>query len=429
MFKAKHIKALLAATALTAVTLPSQAQSVEELKAQLAALSKRIEQLETNQKKASAKKAVVKKAEPAFSLGTEDGLFEFNVRGRIFADAGWVSDKDDTMDIDATEFRTARLGVEGKAWKNVKYKFEADFAGNEVDIKDAYLQYKSKMGSWTFGQFKTPNSLEEQTSSRHMTFMERSSFTDAFGLARMMGVGYGNGGDNWTFKAGVFRGSNASDLDKEGHAIAARATYGSKFDGGTWMLGGSVRFRDVGDGDNLRYRQRPHNHLSDRFVATGRLSEKDTMYGLEAAGQFGAFHVAGEWASLNAKDGGSRARNANFSGGYVEAGWFITGESKALKLDKGAWDRPKVSKPLHEGGLGAWQIAAKYDVIDLTDNGVFGGEQDTFIVGVNWYLNRHSRFMVNYSHSTIDEAFDVSANGTDGENSVNALGMRFQVDW
>jgi len=429
MFKAKHMKGLLAATALTAITLPTSAQSVGELKAQLEALTKRLEELEQRESTAAKKTAVVKKAEPAFALATEDGLFEFNLRGRIYADAGWASDKDKTMDIDATEFRTARLGVEGKAWKKLKYKLEADFAGNEVNLKDAYLQYSSDMGKWTFGQFKTPNSLEEQTSSRHTTFMERASFTDAFGLARMMGIGYGNGGSNWTFKAGVFRGSNATDVDKEGYAVAARATFGGKFDGGVWMLGSSVRFQDVGDGSKLRYRQRPHNHLSDRFVATGRLSEKDTMYGLEAAGQFGAFHVAGEWASLSAKDGGSRGRNATFSGGYVEAGWFITGESKTLKLEKGAWDRPKVKNPVHEGGLGAWQIAAKYDVIDLTDNGVFGGEQDTWILGLNWYLNRHSRFMMNYSHSSIDEAFDVAANGDDGANSVNTLGMRFQVDW
>jgi len=427
-----RLTALLAATALSAVSLqPVSAQSISELKAQLEALTKRLEQLEAQQAKSApkSKTPVVKKAEPAFSLATEDGQFEFNLRGRIYVDAGWVNDGDDTLNLSATEFRTARLGIEGKAWKSVKYKFEADFAGNEVNIKDAYLQYSGKSGNWKFGQFKTPNSLEEQTSSRHTTFMERASFTDAFGLARMIGVGYGNGGDNWTFNAGVFRGTAGTDSEKEGEAIAARLTYGNKFEGGTWMLGASARHQNVGDGSNLRYRQRPHNHLSDRFVATDRISSKDDLFGLEAAVQMGSFHVASEWAFLTADQGGAGGRDASFNGGYFEAGWFITGEKKPLKLSKGAWDRPKVKSPVQAGGMGAWQLAAKYDRIDLTGDGVYGGEQNTYIVGVNWYLNRHTRFMANYSHSSVIKAFDVAANGLDGENSVDALGLRFQIDW
>ena len=426
MFKGKTVSKLLGLTALAGIlALPVQAQSVEDLKAQLAALAERIEQLEKSQEKT----AKIKKAEPAMAIATDDGLFEFNIRGRLFSDAAWVSDGDDSMDVKSTEFRTARLGVEGKAWENVKYKFEADFADNEVDMKDAYVQYKSEAGSWTFGQFKTPNSLEEQTSSRHITFMERSSFTDAFGLARMMGIGFGNGGDNWTFKAGVFRGGNNVDAEDEGETFAARGTYGAKTDNGAWMLGASVRQRSVGDQSDLRYRQRPHNHLSDRFVATSRIASKDSFFGLEGAAQMGSFHFATEYGFLSAKDGGTTGENANFSGGYAEVGFFLTDEEKPLKLSKGTWDRPKVKNPLHAGGIGAWQVAAKYDTIDLSDEGVFGGEQDTFIFGVNWYLNRHTRFMANYSHSSVDNAFDVSANGADGENNIDALGVRFQVDW
>jgi hypothetical protein len=37
--------------------------------------------------------------------------------------------------------------------------------------------------------------------------------------------------------------------------------------------------------------------------------------------------------------------------------------------------------------------------------------------------------MMNYSKSDISDAFAVAANGVDGENDVDAFGMRFQVDW
>ena len=415
---------LLATTAMLTVLAPaSAAQSIEDLKKQLEVLAAKIEKLEAKAEKAP----VVKKAEPAMSIGTSDGMFEMNLRGRIYTDAAWVSDSDNTMDVAATEFRAARLGIEGKAWKTVKYKFEADFAGNAVSVKDAYMQYKSSFGDITVGQFKTPNSLEEQTSSRHAAFMERASFTDAFGLSRRIGIGYGKSGDTWTFKAGAFRGSNGDEGTGQ-FEFATRATYGGKLDGGTWMVGASLRTRD-GDGSNFRYRQRPHQHLSNRFIATDRLSDKDTMYGFEGAASFGSFWASGEFASLNAKNGGAGGRNAGFWGGYLDAGWFITGEKRPLKLGKGAWDRPKVSRPLHEGGMGAWAIAARYDVIDLTADGVYGGQQDTWILGVNWYLNRHMRVMMNYNRSEIDKAFNVSANGEDGSNSIDGFGMRFQVDW
>ncbi|NVJ70451.1 MAG: hypothetical protein HWE08_08870 [Alphaproteobacteria bacterium] len=427
MLRKKHIAGLLAATALaSAASAPVKAQSIEELKAQLEALSKRIEELEKKQEKAPK----VKKADPAFSLGTDDGLFEFNIRGRVLADAGWSSDSDGTMNKDTTELRASRIGVEGKAWKNVKYKFEADFAGNDVEVKDAFMQYKSSMGSWTFGQFKTPNSLEEMESSLNTNFVERAAFTDAFALARMIGVGYGNGGDNWTFNAGVYRGSNDGSVDNEGQVFAARATYGGEFDGGNWLLGGSVRFRDVGgDGDLLRYRQKAYLHTADRLLATSRIADKDAFYGLEAAVQYGSLNVTAEWAGLNANNAGAGGRDAFFYGGYVEAAWFITGETKPLNLSKGVWNRPKIKSPLHEGGMGAWQVAGRFDRVDLTADGVYGGEQDTYTLGVNWYLNRHTRFLANYAHVSIDKAFDVSANGADGKNSADTLGLRFQVDW
>lgn len=457
------LSGLLITTALAGslMALPANAQSAQDLQAQINVLQQQLNTLQqalynqqaaaneateraaaaeakAEQAVASAEAAAEKdssglmlsKAEPAMGIKTADGQFEMNLRGRIFADAGWVSDGDDTLDLKATEFRAARIGIEGKAWKTVKYKFEVDFADNEVDIKDAYLQWDGKVADFTFGQFKTPNSLEEISSSRHNTFMERASFTDAFSLARQMGIGANLGGKNWGLHTGVFRGSASADNEDEGLTVAARGWYGGEMENGVWLLGGSVRHRNVGDDQSLlRYRQRPHNHLSDRFIATSRFADKDTFYGIEGAVQMGPFHVSSEYAVLDTKLASGMGNDPKFHGGYVEAGWFITGESKVLKLDKGAWDRPKVDNPVFEGGSGAIQIAAKFDMIDLTDEGVFGGEQDTFIIGVNWYLNRHSRIMLNYSHSEIDNAFDVSANGSDGENDLDAFGMRFQVDW
>ena len=224
-----RIASLLAATALTVAAAPSVgAQTVSELKAQLEMLAKRIEQLEKQQlatpvavapraMPVAAATPVITKAEPAFALATPDGNFEFNVRGRIITDLGIISDNDDSTNIRATEFRSARLAVEGKAWKNVGYRLVADFAGNDVSIEDAYLEYKSDFGKIRVGHFKSNNSLEEITSLKHITFLERAAFTDAFDFDRHFGIGYITGGDNWSLELGAFKGN--ADTDEEGYAL------------------------------------------------------------------------------------------------------------------------------------------------------------------------------------------------------------------
>ncbi|MDR6306728.1 phosphate-selective porin [Nitrobacter vulgaris] len=53
------------------------------------------------------------------------------------------------------------------------------------------------------------------------------------------------------------------------------------------------------------------------------------------------------------------------------------------------------------GGIGAWEIAARYSYMDLNDNLVFGGKQNNVTVGLNWYLNDNMRVMFNWIHGTI----------------------------
>ena len=231
----RHIQSLLGATAMSLALAPggTQAQSQQDLQIQINAMKLQLEAMQAQLKKSEAAGGddIQVKWEPAPVISSPDGKFEMNLRGRILVDSSWISDGDNTIDNKATEFRAARLGIEGKAWKTVKYKFESDFADNAVDVKDAYLEWKTGSGvKLTAGQFKTPNSLDEQTSSRHISVMERASFTDAFGLARRIGVSVGMGGDDWTVKIGAFRGSNGIDEENEGSEYAGRFTYSPKFD-------------------------------------------------------------------------------------------------------------------------------------------------------------------------------------------------------
>lgn len=425
---------VMVAMALSPAAMAQTSADIQALQQQIDALQAQVDLLKKQEEGAPAIETApeIKKAEPAPELRTRDKMFEWNLRGRIFADKAWINDSDDTANIDASEFRAARLGLEGKAWKTVKYKFEVDFVDQDVDVKDAYLEWQGPV-SIAVGQFKTPNSLDEETSARHTTFMERATFTDAFGFSREIGIAVTAGNDTTGFKAGVFQGGAGTDNEDEGYTLAARAHHAFELDDAGWIhLGASFRHRDTGDDQSsLRYRVRPPAHLSDRFINTDRIADSDTFYGVEAAVLYGPFHVAGEYgvqeADLSAPAAGQP--DPSFHGYYIEGGWFLTGEQKGYKGSSGTMDRPKVDSPVHDGGMGAWQIAARYDVTDLTDEGIFGGEQENITLGVNWYLNRHTRIMANYTTSDVTDAFLVAANGADGKNDIDSFGLRFQVDW
>jgi len=362
-------------------------------------------------------------AAPTFK--SSDGRFTFKPRGRLYFDYGSVHDSNDSLNLSATETRTGRIGVEGKAWSNVKYKFEIDFAGGGSEVKDAYVQYVADGYKVTVGQQKTPNSLDEQTSSRYTTLMERGSFTDAFGLARRIGVTVGTGGDNWTATAGIFKGDNSTSAENEGMEAAARVTYGVKTGDTQLHFGASTRYRKAGfDQSAFRYRQRPHNHLSDRFINTDRLGMKDTMFALEFAAVNGPFSVQTEYATLTSDMDLSGVDNPSFRGGYIDLSYFVSGGKRSYSAKKGTFGRNKVTSD-----KGAAQLTARYDVLDLNNNGVAGGVQKTAIVGVNYYLNPYMRIMANYSHAKITGATNVSANDLLGNNKINAFGLRAQVDW
>lgn len=97
---------------------------------------------------------------PAPGLRSQDGDFEISLHGRLLADGGYLDDRDRFYRSDGTtELRQARLGLQGRAWKDITYKFETDFADDGVDIKDAFIEYDGQVidpAHVRVGQYKTP---------------------------------------------------------------------------------------------------------------------------------------------------------------------------------------------------------------------------------------------------------------------------------
>ncbi|MEE8159192.1 MAG: porin, partial [Dehalococcoidia bacterium] len=78
------------------------------------------------------------------------------------------------------------------------------------------------------------------------------------------------------------------------------------------------------------------------------------------------------------------------------------------------------------GGLGAWEVAARYSNLDLNDASIGGGKMHNLTFGLNWYLNPNVRWMVNAVLSKTKDS--VSSVGiTDGNAQIYQT--RVQIDW
>ena len=358
--------------------------------------------------------------------------WDFRPFGRAMVDAGFVSDPGNLNDPGlgfSSELRRVRLGMRGAIPGGFEYKIEADFADNDVELTDALIGYDAGDVEITVGQHNTFQSLEELTSSRFISFMERAAFTDAFGFERRVGVSVNYSAGDFRWDGGVFSG-NVNDLGSDefnGYSFDTRAVYSPQLGDNTQLhLGGSFHHRNLRDNPGGRYRQRPGYHGTDtRFINTGGLNvTEETSYGVEAAVISGRFHAVAEGHWLNADIPGQS--NPTFFGGYIEGGIFLTDDSRGYS--GGRFNRTRPNSPVGEGGIGAIQLNARYDYLDLSDAGVIGGQQNLYGLSLIWTPIDHARLSLNYMHIGYDDAAITLPNG-DTDYSVDVVGARAEIDF
>ena len=268
------------------------------------------------------------------------------------------------------------------------------------------------------GNFETLNGLDQITSSNYITFLERGQMNDAFSNTRRLGAAAALLGkdDQYRFEAGLFtaHGIDAS-FDNDGWIGAAGGVYAPKIGSGRLHLAVNYQHREFQQNNGglasvsinapsinqvARYRARPFLQTTDvRFVDTGSIAAKrDGILGLELAAIFPKIYVASEaqWAKVRTYRPGDLAtgldafanpiqatprQDPRFFGGYVEFGYFLTGETRGYRDNN--WGRTRVLNPLSKGGGGAWQIAARLDYLDLNSQALKTAPLNNFSTGVS----------------------------------------------
>ena len=185
-------------------------------------------------------------------------------------------------------------------------------------------------------------------------------------------------------------------------------------------------------------------NLHERHVAIANLdqilcAEEHLLLGLEFAAKWKMVWLMAEYAAttwsqsqdpLDRTLGGGALADADFAGYYISAGGFLTGESRPYNPRDGVWTGVKVRRPfsLTKGGLGAWELLARYSHMDLNDSdaGILGGVEDNWTLGVNWYPNDYVMFKLNYIKAHIDRE---DAAGLEIGQNVDIIGLRTAVKW
>ncbi|MFC1888231.1 OprO/OprP family phosphate-selective porin [Thermodesulfobacteriota bacterium] len=372
-----------------------------------------------------------------FRIESSDKEFRLRIGGRIMNDWAFFLRQDDEVKAtvgdleDGTEFRRARFYMSGTIYGRVIFESEIDFTESEqggVETKDLYIGLKKLpiIGTLKVGHFKEPFSLEALMCSKYITFMERS-LADVFAPGRNVGIMTGGPifAKRMTWHIGFFRETDNAGFgkgDQGGYAGTFRLTgLPYKKEDNLLHLGFAYRYSSPDD-DVVDFDARPESHLAENFVNTGDIpADRLSSIGAETALVAGPFSVQGEYmhAFIIAP---SDFTYKSIYGYYIYVSWFLTGENRPYKSSSGKFGRVRPRKNFlgNTKGAGAWEVAVRYSHLDLDDEEgrLHGGILNDFSTGINWYLNAHTRVMLNYVFADLEDV---------GNTSI--FQMRFQVDF
>lgn len=449
---------------------------IATLKAQLRALEKKLDsvqkQANTTQKQtesvkqsfANANASMHKKAVPFIdatltmpgnrpTFCTGDGMNCVAITGRLHFDAGAYSFSPKSGATspqsvnDGINARRARLGLIGTYNKDWEYGLIID-AGGTTDgsavLNNAWVAYKGIKGMVIQGGYiDVPYTLDESISSNNSMFMERSAsqvlavniaagdFRSAFG-GQVFDKNYWVG----AYVTGPTTGAGVNHSIPQPLGATFRAVGVPVNTDSTTVLVGFDALYLAQTGGATNNTLRMNDRIEVRIdPATNALLDTGTMNFVnsarvlsgEGAIRYGGFLAMGEYFNYNIQRTNGLG-DLNFEGGYVQASYVLTGESRKYSSSAGAFGGVSPARPVNfaTGDLGAWELAVRYSYANLNDLTVRGGELKNTTVGLNWYVNNNTRFMFNWINGTVDK-FNTAGINTGAD--YNAFAMRTQVAW
>jgi phosphate-selective porin OprO/OprP len=385
---------------------------------------------------------------------TDDDRVQVKIGGRFQFDAASTNADSETdyafpdLTIDRGEIRRVRLYADALFYEDYGAKVQVDFAylGSQATddflYKDVYVDRRNipYLGTIRIGHQFEPFSLEDETSTKYITFMERALPTLAFDPDRNTGLLIYNtpcDGRLWWGTGAFIPVVDDEPFDFNGNPgwnlsgrIAGRPWHVDE----TKYLHTGVsyihKFRNesTSSGNQISFLADPESHLNAPMVNTGGLIADDIdIYNASLALIYGPLSLQAEYydARVDQIDGS----NLHFNGYYAYASYMLTGESRPYSTESASFGRltPHNDFSLRGGGLGAWEVAARYSYLDLNDENIQGGEQSNITVGLNWYLNPNVLFRFNYVYAHVEDTNVGDSYLASGHTEI--WQMSFQLDF
>lgn len=376
------------------------------------------------------------------SLSSAGGDFTLTFRSLFQMDAASYM-QDDNLPASVTDrdlnsgtnFRRARIGMVGKAYKDFEYAIWMDFGGSGGEdvgrFHEAWVQYNGfKYAKLRVGEFGPSAGMADATGAGNTPMLERAAVAEmARGVAAgdtRMGVAAFNANDRYLWSLAI-TGNTVSTLNTQASGfvpasfdeqlgVVARVA-GTPLKGKDWLVHAGLNYSAIINPNEthatgsppfgVQLRERPELRVDGtRLVDTGAINAENlSVTGIELAAQAGQGFVQAEAFNfdITRKNPAAGVTDPSFAGWYIEGGWTLTGEARRYNATTGAFDGivPKNNFDPKGGHWGAFELVARYANLDLDYNigsavvgdRVRGGQQDISTLGLSWTLNPSVRFV------------------------------------
>jgi phosphate-selective porin OprO/OprP len=296
---------------------------------------------------------------------------------------------------------------------NLAFDFGADWGIDSAWIegsKGGLEVWGTYLGKLRVGWLSEPFSLERQTSSYNIGFLERSLPVQTIAPGSNVGAMVHDSGakGRFTWAAGLFSFGQKNDKNASNSllSITGRATYLPVYeDEGRNIVHFGVSFsgRSPSGGD-VRYHARPEARFVDYLVNTEYFEASQIrLMGAEFAAVRGPNWLTAEY--IRSEVSAQLQGDPTFDGFYVQVGRFLSGESRPYRTNSGTFDRLRPHRkygggnPFKRKNGGAWEVVGRISSVDLNSGEIEGGKLTDFSASLNWYVNATSRVQLNYIHA------------------------------
>ena len=233
---------------------------------------------------------------------------QFKIGGRLMYDFDSYDEFWDGEDAEENEIRRSRITLSGKSGKNWSYKFTTniDHEDSEANVDTGYLKYSSKPMYAMLGKYKRPGMLEERTSSKWISTIERSIINELSGAVigkpdfGGISVGFATKGDMPMSGAiGVYDDEVEEDDGGDVYGVGARFSIMPKLGDNSFIHAGASFYTVDYKGNNHRMRTRMGVHTTGRpFNSDSHASDDVDQFGVELAYVNGPFSLQGEFMNV-----------------------------------------------------------------------------------------------------------------------------------